>query len=161
MGIQLTKNFTLEEMTYSDTAKLRKIRNEIHDPERVIPNLKSLCTHVLQPTRDFFGPLVVTSGYSNVELSYALGRKLTSQHYSGQAADIISRKYKNYDIARWISRNLSFDQLIYEVRKRYPSGKLYDWVHVSYRNDGKNRKEILYSPATGGYLRGLPKENDV
>lgn len=161
MALKLTKNFTLEELTYSATAKDRGIKNDIHDPEKVITNLKSLCEHVLQPTRDFFGPIIISSGYSNVELSYALGRKLTSQHYSGQAADIVSNKYKNYDIAKWISKNINFDQLIYETRKRFPSGKIYDWVHVSYRNDGRNRKEVLYSPPSGGYIRGLPEKSDV
>lgn len=155
MTIGLSKNFTLEEMVYSSTAEKRKIKNKIHDVDLVIPNLEKLCKKVLQPIRDKFGPIIVSSGYSNVELSFALGRKLTSEHYMGRAADIVSKEFSNLEIARWIEKNLDFNQLIYEVRKR-SNGTYYNWVHVSYRDDRPNKKEVLYSPPTGGYSRGLP-----
>lgn len=160
MAIGLSKNFSLEEMLHSNTAEQRGIKNKIHDTDLVIPNLEKLCKKVLQPIRDKFGPIIVTSGYSNVALSFALGRKLTSEHYMGRAADIVSKTVNSYDIAKWIEKNLDFNQLIYEVRKR-PSGKKYDWVHVSYRDDRPNKKEVLYSPVTGGYLRGLPDKSQV
>lgn len=159
--MQLSKNFTLEEMLYSDTAKRKGIRNDMHDPATIVPNLKALCENVLQPTRDHFGPLIVSSGYSNAKLSLLLGRKLTSQHYRGMAADIVSNKVKNYEIAKWIKANLDFDQLIYEVRRRGVNGPFYDWVHVSYRADGLNRKQTLYSPPGGGYREGLPEKSYV
>lgn len=158
--MNLSENFTLEEMTYSSTAEKRGIKNTIHDTDLVIPNLQKLCKKVLQPIRLHFGPIIVTSGYSNVALSFALGRKLTSEHYMGRAADIVSKKFSNYDIAKWIEKNLDFNQLIYEVRKR-SNGVKYDWVHVSYRDDRPNKKEVLYSPITGGYIRGLPSKSQV
>ena len=160
MSIGLSQNFTLAEMVYSSTAEKRGISNKIHDTELVIPNLEKLCKKVLQPVRDKFGPIIVTSGYSNVALSFALGRKLTSEHYMGRAADIVSRRVSNYEIAEWIEKYLDFNQLIYEVRRR-PNGVKYDWVHVSYRSDKPNKKEVLYSPISGGYLRGLPKISQV
>ena len=159
--MQLSKNFTLDEMLYSDTAKRKGIRNDIHDPATIVPNLKALCENVLQPTRDHFGPLTVSSGYSNTQLSLILGRKTTSQHHFGLAADIVSKSVKNYDIAKWISQNLTFDQLIYEVRRRGVNGPVYDWVHVSYRADGQNRKQVLFSPPGGGYRNGLPEKSYV
>lgn len=160
MTIDLSENFTLEEMLYSRTAEKRGIRNKIHDTDMVIPNLKKLCKKVLQPIRDKFGPIIVTSGYSNAALSFALGRKLTSEHYLGRAADIVSKTFNSYDIAKWVEKNLEFNQLIYEVRKR-SNGVKYDWVHISYRGDKPNKKEVLYSPITGGYIRGLPSESQV
>lgn len=156
--MKLSQNFTLEELTYSDTANRKGIKNTIHDPETVVPNLGALCKNVLQKVRDRFGPIIVTSGYSNVELSLALGRKLTTQHFLGCAADIVSKEVSNYEIARWIRANLEFDQLIYECRRRGLSKEYYDWVHVSYKKDGRNRKETLYSPPTKGYFKGLPEE---
>lgn len=158
--VKLSDNFTLEEMLYSSTAEKRGIKNKVHDTDLVIPNLQKLCKKVLQPVRDHFGAIIVTSGYSNVALSFALGRKLTSEHYMGRAADIVSKNFSNYDIARWIEKNLDFNQLIYEVRKR-PNGVKYDWVHVSYRDDKPNKKEVLYSPIGGGYRRGLPDIGQV
>jgi hypothetical protein len=155
MAIGLSENFTLEEMLYSSTAEKRGIKNKIHDTDMVISNLEKLCKKVLQPVRDKFGPIIVTSGYSNVALSFALGRKLTSEHYLGRAADIVGKNVSNIEIAKWIEKNLDFNQLIYEVRKR-SNGIHYSWVHVSYRSDKINKKEVLYSPPTGGYRRGLP-----
>lgn len=159
--MQLSKNFTLEEMLYSDTAKRKGINNSMENPAEVVANLKALCENVLQPTRENFGPLIISSGYSNYKLALALGRKATSQHCFGMASDIVSKRVKNYDIAKWISQNLVFDQLIYECRRRGVNGPLYDWVHVSYRKDGQNRKQVLYSPPGGGYRTGLPEKSYV
>lgn len=159
--MQLSENFTLEEMLYSDTAKKRGIKNEMHDPAVIVPNLKALCDNVLQPTRDHFGPLIVTSGYSNNALCYALGRKLTTQHRLGMAADIVSKRVKNYELAKWIRDNLKFDQLIYECRRRGMTNSYYDWVHVSFKKDGTNRNEVLSSPFSGKYVRGLPEKSYV
>lgn len=155
--MQLSKNFTLEEMLYSSTAKAKGIKNLMDKPEVITSNLKALCIYVLQPTRDYFGPLTVTSGYSNLALATVLGRKPNSQHVLGQAADIISNKVNNLVIADWISRNLDFDQLIYEQRYKKGTKQTYDWVHVSYKKDGGNRNQVLYSPPQGGYVYGLPK----
>lgn len=158
--ILLTKNFTLEELTYSATASAKGIANTMSDPKEIIKNLKLLCEKVLQPTRDHFGPLTVTSGYTNYRVSQLLGRKVTSQHFLGSAADIVSNKIRNYDIAVWIKDNLVFDQLIYEVRKRI-NGKTYDWVHVSFRNDGKPQRKEVLSSIYSGYTFGLPERSYV
>lgn len=159
--MKLSKNFTLEELTYSDTANRRKIKNTIHDTETVVPNLQALCRNVLQKVRDHFGPIIVSSGYSNAELCLALGRKTTSQHLLGQASDIVSREVPNFQIAQWVEKNLEFDQLIYEGRRRGLRNEYYDWVHVSYKKEGKNRKEVLTSPPSGGYRKGLPERSYV
>lgn len=156
--MQLSKNFTLEEMLYSSTAEAKGINNKTTDPT-IIGNLKALCTYVLQPTRDKFGPLTISSGYSCLALATILGRKPNSQHCTGNAADIVSSKVSNLEIADWISRNIDFDQLIYERRYRRGTKQVYDWVHVSYKKDGGNRNQVLHSPVQGGYLYGLPKEN--
>lgn len=159
--MQLSENFTLEEMLYSDTAKQRGIKNDMQDPSVIVPNLRALCEKVLQPIRDHFGPIIITSGYSNNALCYALGRKLTTQHRFGQAADLVSRKVTNYEIAKWIKDNLKFDQLIYECRRRGMSNSYYDWVHVSFKKEGINRNEVLSSPSSGKYVRGLPEKSYV
>lgn len=157
--MQLSKNFTLEEMLYSSTANAKGIKNDMSNPDVIISNLKALCIYVLQPTRDHFGPLTVSSGYSNLKLATILGRKPSSQHVKGEAADIVSTKVSNWEIADWISRNIDFDQLIYECRCRRGTNQKYDWIHVSYKKDGGNRNQVLYSPPSGGYFFGLPKKS--
>lgn len=157
--MQLSNNFTLEEMIYSSTAVAKGINNKPSNPEVIIPNLKALCVYVLQPTREHFGPLTVSSGYSCLTLATILGRKPNSQHVKGEAADIVSNKVSNLEIADWISRNIDFDQLIYEQRYRRGTKEKYDWVHVSYKKDGGNRNQVLHSPVSGGYFYGLPSRN--
>ena len=84
--MQLSKNFSLEELTKSQTATRKGIDNT-PSPEHQ-ENLKRLCENVLQPVRDHFSRVVtITSGYRSPELCTAIGSKITSQHARGEAAD--------------------------------------------------------------------------
>ena len=84
--MKLSTNFSLKELTASQTAERKGIDN-IPSPTHQ-DNLKSLCTHVLQPVRDHFSCVVsVSSGYRSPELCTAIGSKITSQHAKGEAAD--------------------------------------------------------------------------
>ena len=86
--MNLTKNFSLLELTKSQTAERKGIDNtpSIEHQE----NLKSLCTAILQPVRDHFGQVVsVSSGYRSPELCTAIGSKITSQHAKGEAAVVV------------------------------------------------------------------------
>lgn len=85
--MQLTKNFTLEELTASSTAKTRGINNT-PNPEQ-LANLSRLAREILQPVRDRWGkPVTITSGYRCPALNKAVGGVATSQHLNGEAADI-------------------------------------------------------------------------
>ena len=88
--MQLSKNFTLEELvTTSKTALLNINREAAANSEVVLHNLKELAVKVLQPIRDFYGkPVKVTSGYRSKALNTAVGGSQTSQHSHGEAADI-------------------------------------------------------------------------
>lgn len=136
----LSANFTLQEMTKSQTATRQGINNA---PTKAhVSSLQALCRGVLEPVRDQFKrPITITSGYRSKALCEAIGSKTTSQHAKGQAADFEIRTIPNYDVACWIRDNLEFDQLILEFYdgKDPNSG----WIHVSYRADGNNRKQCL------------------
>ena len=82
--MNLSQNFSLRELTKSQTAERKGISNE--PSEEHIENLKLLCTNVLQKVRDEFGVVSISSGYRSPELCEALGSKSTSQHARGQAA---------------------------------------------------------------------------
>lgn len=86
--MNLSQNFTLEEMLDSATARTRKIENK---PSPIqLQNLSRLCKDLLQPIRDKFGaPITVTSGFRSETLNNALRGSKTSQHLKGEAADII------------------------------------------------------------------------
>ncbi|MEB3211321.1 MAG: peptidase M15A, partial [Leptolyngbyaceae bacterium] len=59
--VRLTRNFTLREMTRSETADRLGLDNSPSPAE--IENLRKLCLQILQPARDALGPLTVTSGF--------------------------------------------------------------------------------------------------
>jgi zinc D-Ala-D-Ala carboxypeptidase len=154
--MQLSKNFTLNELIKSNTAKSRGIDNTPTD-ETQLANLKQLTEKVLQPIRDHFGPTTINSGYRSPVLNEAVRGSKTSQHCYGQAADVEVRGVANYDLAKWIEDNLDYDQLILEF---YTPGILDSgWVHVSYT--GKNhRKQSLTATKVNGktqYSVGLQK----
>ena len=137
--MELTKNFNLVELTKSQTAERKGIDNT-PSPEHQ-ENLKSLCTHVLQPIRDHFSQVVsVSSGYRSPELCTAIGSKITSQHAKGEACDFEIFGVSNKELADYINENLEYDQLILEYWKESDPNS--GWVHCSY-SEGNNRKQYL------------------
>lgn len=149
--MNLTKNFTLEEMLHSDTAAIKHIKNTTDDT-KVIENLRLLCENILQPIRDFVGrPVIVTSGYRSPQVNKLVGGSKTSQHLTGQAADILIKGYSRGDMQqlfRWIQNSdLPFDQLISEGV--FPQSQLtghyrnVPWIHISF--GPRNRRQVLYS----------------
>ncbi len=142
----LSRNFTLTELTFSQTAARRNIANK--PSARQVEALRALCINILQPVRDAIGKsLTVTSGYRSPALNAAVKGSKTSQHMAGQAADIVCFAIPTKDLFKQILQlGLPFDQIIYE------GGKTSIWVHVSFRADGGNRGEILAAsfPKIGG-----------
>ena len=137
--MSLTENFSLEELTKSQTA-VRKGIDNTPSPEHE-DNLKMLCTHVLQPIRNHFGKVVtISSGYRSPELCTAIGSKITSQHAKGEAADFEIFGVSNRELADYINKNIRYDQLILEYWK--PSDPNSGWVHCSY-SPRENRKQYL------------------
>jgi uncharacterized protein YcbK (DUF882 family) len=130
----ISKNFSYSEFSKSDTAKRLHINNEIIDWE-VRDNIKALVDNLLQPLRDAWGqPLFINSGYRCKELNEKVGGVETSQHRKGQAADVGCSD--PMEVARLVKRlHLPFDQM-----GIYPT-----FVHLSYRDDGKNRMQVFYS----------------
>ena len=137
--MKLSKNFSLKEMTKSQTALRRGIDNEPGDEEEA--NLQQLCEQVLQKVRDHFGkPVTVNSGYRSPELNKAIGGSTTSDHCKGMAADIEIPGISNYELADWIKENCEFRQLILEFYT--PGVPDSGWVHVSY-NYEENEKKVM------------------
>lgn len=134
----LTKNFSLEEMYRSDTARRCGIDNK-PQTEEVVENLRALCLEVLQPLRDHLGkPVVVSSGYRCKDLNKKVGGVENSQHLKGEAADIKVRDREELiDVMCYIMDETDFDQLI-----REKSGST-EWVHVSHKRNGNNRRMVL------------------
>ena len=137
--MKLTENFSLSELTKSQTAERKGIDNTPSPTHQ--ENLKSLCTAILQPVRDHFSKVVtISSGYRSPELCTAIGSKTTSQHAKGEAADFEIYGLSNRELATWIKENLNYDQLILEYWKKEDPNS--GWVHCSY-SVNVNRKQYL------------------
>ena len=144
--MNLSKNFTLNELTKSQEATRLGINNIPNEEE--IQNLKILCEKILQPIRDFYGmPLSISSGYRSVALCEAIGSSAKSQHTKGQAADFEIFGVANKEVAEFIVKNLEYDQCILEFWT--PSDPNSGWVHCSY-NDAGNRKSYLSAQKLNG-----------
>ena len=151
--MKLSKNFSLNELTKSQTAIRMGIDNT-PDTEQLV-NLAVLVQQVLQPCREQFGSISINSGLRVLELNQAIGSSDKSQHINGEAADFEAYLISNRRLAEWIEEKLDFDQLILE----YPGPDPRDgWVHCSYKRDGGNRKQVLTAVKEGGktvYKKGL------
>lgn len=132
----MMKHFTIGELCASTTADARGIKNTPMLQET--GNLKALADNVLAPLREWYGkPIYVNSGYRCPQLNRMVGGKPTSQHLKGEAADITAgSKEENRKLFDYIKKNLTFDQLIDE--------KNFSWVHVSFKRNGENRKQIIH-----------------
>lgn len=112
---------------------------KIGDPEAI----EALVHNVLDPAREKLGAkVIVSSGYrcphhNDFECP---GASKTSQHKRSEAADLQTGSLAgNRRLAKIIVENGRFDQLII-----YPT-----FVHVSWKRQGGNRKQILRKTATG------------
>jgi len=150
--MNLSANFTLGELTKSMTAERHGISNQPSIDQ--IDALKILCQKVLQPVRDRFGLTVINSGFRSPELNALLKGSKTSDHMRGMAADIEVPGLSNLDLARWISKNLKYKQLILEFYK--PGIADSGWVHVAYDPDDLNHEDLVINRF--GTTAGLPVE---
>ena len=126
--MNLTRNFSLQELTKSDTAIRLGIDNQPNADQ--IDKLKMLCERVLQPVRDHFGRVKVTSGFRSSELCVAIGSSANSQHAKAEAADFEVLGVDNAEVADWIKMNCETDQLILEFYT--PGEPNSGWIHASY-----------------------------
>ena len=129
--MKLTDNFSLKEMTQSQTALKNNIDNEPNAEQ--IENLKQLCLTILQPIReDFQLPIKITSGFRSPELCEIIGSKSTSQHCANEcaAADFEIPGVDNKKVFKHIIENLPYDQIILEY---YDESDINSgWIHVSW-----------------------------
>ena len=133
--IKLTPNFSLEELTFSETAVRLGIDNTPH--EGLLDNICVLANG-MQDVRDLLGkPMLVSSGYRCLKLNRLLKSKDTSAHVQGLACDFTSPSFgtPNDIVSAVIRSNIDFHQIILEFDR---------WVHLAFVEDGGTpKKEAL------------------
>ena len=149
--MNLSRNFTLSELIKSDTAIRKGINNNPNAEQ--IEKLKSLCENILQPIRDHFGRVKVTSGFRSVELCAAIGSSANSQHAKAEGADLEVIGTDNAELADWIHKNLPYDQLILEFYT--PGEPNSGWIHCSWI-EGTPRASYLHAYKSEGKTKYRP-----
>ena len=135
----ISKNISYKEATHSNTAIRRGIENTPKFTE--LSAMKQLASKVFQPLRDYFNePIRISSFFRSKELNKRIGGSTTSQHCKGEAMDIQGMNgITNKMLFDYIKENLNFDQMIWEFGTDVEP----NWIHVSYKYEGLNRKQIL------------------
>ena len=149
--MQLSRNFSLQELTKSDTAIRKGIDNEPNADQ--IDKLKALCENILQPVRDQFGRVKVTSGFRSSELCVAIGSSLNSQHSKAEAVDFECMGIDNAEVADWVKMNCEVDQLILEYYT--PGEPNSGWIHCSWIPD-QPRASFLHAFKSEGKTKYKP-----
>ena len=151
---QLTRNFSLHELTKSETALRYDMENNPGPAEAA--NLTELAGKVLQPIRDHYQKGVkINSGFRHPDVNAKVGGSRTSDHCKGMAADLEIPGVANAELAQWVKDNLEFTQLILEFYT--PGIPDSGWVHVSY-DPGNLKKQVMTATKQNGktvYLPGL------
>lgn len=133
--MNISEHFSLEEMTFSETAARLGIDNAA-GPE-IVGNLKRVAA-LMEEVRSLLGgkAIDVRSGYRAPEVNEAVGGVASSAHCFGLACDFVCSEYGTAaEVAEAVFRSeLEYDQLILE----------YGWVHIGLAKDGMRlRREAL------------------
>ena len=124
--MNLSENFTLEELTHTDHREFDNTPNEAE-----LANLVRLA-NFLEQVRDVVGgkDIIVNSAFRSAEVNRAVGSSDRSQHRRGCAADIrVKGMTPNEVVTAIIDAGLKYDQVIREFDR---------WTHVSIPNDDDN-----------------------
>ena len=125
--LQLSTHFNLGSLTKNGTRM--PVAQQGLTAQEIVCNLKGLAENCLEPIVNLYPSMIITSGFRRPN-DVAESSK-TSQHYLGQAADIIIpgfSRQKHYDAIQAIQQLIPYDQLILEY-----SGANTVWIHVSFK----------------------------
>lgn len=135
--MKLSKYFTYNELTLSETAKRLNYTNQ--PPHKELKSLTNTAQQ-LDKVRELLGcPVIINSGYRSLAVNRAIGSSDNSQHVRGEAVDFRTHQYTPRQIVEMIKKSdIPYDQLILEFDS---------WVHISFSS--RNRKQILIIDSKG------------
>lgn len=121
--MNLSENFTYEELTHTDHREFDNTPNETE-----MANLVRLA-NFLEQVKEMLGgkPIMINSAFRSEEVNRAVGSKDTSQHRRGCAADLrVPDMTPDEVVTAIINSGLPYDQCIREFDR---------WTHVSIPNE--------------------------
>jgi uncharacterized protein YcbK (DUF882 family) len=122
--MNLSPNFTLDELTASQTAARKGLDNTPNATE--VANLVRVAS-LLEEVRALLNkPILINSGFRSKAVNDAVGSRDTSQHRLGCAADIrVTGMTPREVVEACIAANIGYDQIIEEFGS---------WTHISVPN---------------------------
>ena len=123
--MNLSENFTYDELTRSETADRHGFDNTPNEGE--VDNLKRLAA-LLEEVKKAVGgkPVMINSGFRSKQTNDAVNSKDSSQHRLGCAADIrVPGMTPRQVVEACIEAQVPFDQIILEFDS---------WTHISVTN---------------------------
>ena len=145
---QLTPNFTLAELTHSQTASRLGLDNT---PDAVITQHLVRLAQGLEQVRALVRcPVVISSGYRSPLVNKAVGGAAKSQHVDGHAADITAPAFGTPArlMAVIVKARLPYDQCILEYADKAGGG----WVHISFTPTPRGQALVIDGNGTRPYV---------
>jgi zinc D-Ala-D-Ala carboxypeptidase len=137
--VKLSPHFSLAELTRSGTAQRLNLDNT--PPADVLIALHTTAD-MLERIRSTLGvPVIVTSGYRSPQVNAAVGGVSSSDHLSGQAADIVAPAFGTPHLVATTLAPLISTLGIGQIIREGIRGK--QWVHVSTRKPVKPGNRVL------------------
>src|SRR5210317_1141729 len=132
--MRLSKHFSLEELTKSDTAVRLDIDNT--PTVEVIHNLTFLAEKLEDVRALLRTPMLVSSGFRSLSLNRHLGSRDTSSHVKGLAVDFISPSFGNPEaiVKTIVESDIQYDQVILEFNR---------WVHLSFAKENPRLQALI------------------
>lgn len=144
--MNLSEYFTLSELTVSETAARRGMKNI--PIGKALENLKQTAARMDEIREGLGSPIIVTSGYRSPEVNASVGGSRTSAHCHGLAVDFTCPGYGNPLAAAKaiLASGIEFDQLIHEFGA---------WVHIGFAEPGKPPRKQVLTISKRGTMTGL------
>ena len=132
--MNLSPNFTLEEMTHSNTAARLNIDNT--PTVEIIHNLTFLAKELENVRTLLCNPMLISSGFRCYALNDFLGSKRTSSHTKGLAVDFISPSFGSPRsiVSAIVKSDIKYDQVILEYDR---------WVHLSFARENPRLQSLI------------------
>jgi hypothetical protein len=158
MGTQLSDNYSLAQLCASQMAPKKLVKQHGVSVGELVCNLKHLAINVLEPVKDLYPDVVITSCLRRAGAGQEMdkNKKSVSAHELGQAVDLqFGPQYsvKDYfNIAKDLAGKIDYDSIILE----YNNNLRTCWVHISWKTSG-NRKYLGTYSNQKKYANGLKK----
>lgn len=137
--MNLSPHFTLAELTASSKARQLGLNNTPSGAD--LQRLQGTAEMLERIRSVLSAPIIITSAYRSLAVNRAVGGVSSSDHLTGQAADILAPSFGTpYQVAKTLAplvSTLGIGQLILEGVK----GK--QWVHVSTRRPASDVNRII------------------